>query len=261
MKCCRSSPCQNGGECQAACGQKKRLHCKCQAGYTGELCTIKAKSCLDHFKYNLSAAPGNYDIQNENGVAFTVFCDFDKSAKFAWTLVMSHTLANNNQFRTYPLYKDHPVAENVPNWAAYRLSKTRMLSIQSQSSHWRATCNYNTDGVVLADYIRSSFRNVDPITFNGAGCKKMEYVNIRGKVCKECTTWCHQTETVTFLVANWHGEFNAGANKCSYVNAAGVIRDEFSFGFYGNHNVNSGHRCVSGQASTTQYWIGSGAIY
>ena len=199
------------------------MQCNCTAGYFGEFCQIKAKSCLDHFKYNRSAVPGNYDIRNDNGVAFTVFCDFDKSEKFAWTLVMSYTLANNDQLKTHPLYKDHPVAENLPNWAAYRLSKARMLSIHSQSSHWRATSNYNSDGVVLIDYVRSSFTNVDPLAKNGNGCKMMEYVNIRGTGCSDCTIWCNQEDKITFRLGNWYGEFNTDDEKCSFVNAAKLL--------------------------------------
>ena len=169
---------------------------------------------------------------------------------------MSYTFANNDPFKTHALYKANPATENLPNWAAYRLSKVRMLSIHSPSSHWSATCNYNFDGVVLTDYIRSSFVSMDPITHVGYYCRKMEYLNIRGKECKECTTWCHQLDTETFSIANWWGGFGTGANKCSYVNTAGVSNDEYSFSFY--RKFNSGHRCASGQASTTQHWFGFG---
>ena len=169
-----------------------------------------------------------------------------------------YTLANNDQFKTHPLYKDQPVNENLPNWKAYRLSKAPMSSIHSQSSHWRATCNYNSAGVVLTDYVRSSFGNVDPITLNGQGCMKMEYVNIRGKGCKECTIWCNQRDGFTFIISNWFGQFGFRDNKCSYKNAAGSIKYERSFGTYGPKN--SGHRCASCRASTTQYWIGSGVL-
>ena len=142
---------------------------------------------------------------------------------------MSYTLANNDQFKTHPLYKDQPVNENLPNWKAYRLSKAPMSSIHSQSSHWRATCNYNSAGVVLANYVRSSFGNVDLITLNGQGCMKMEYVNIRGKGCKECTIWCNQRDGFTFIISNWFGQFGFRDNKCSYKNAAGSIKYERSF--------------------------------
>ena len=175
---------------------------------------------------------------------------------------MSYTFANNAQFKAHPLYKDHPVAENLLNWAAYRLSKARMLSIQSQSSKWRATCNYNTDGLILTDYVRSTFANVDPMTLHGSGCKKMEYINIRGKGCEECTAWCDQASSNTFLLGNWYGQFKSvqdGIEKCSYVNAAGTITHESSFGYY--KHANSGHRCASTQLSTTQYWFGSGMRY
>ena len=99
---------------------------------------------------------------------------------FAWTLIMSYRVASKAMLDTKQFYIDHPVNNKTPYWNAYRLSKSRMMSIHTQSSHWRATCSYNTDGVVLTDYVRSSFVNVDPLTINGAECRKMEYVNIRG---------------------------------------------------------------------------------
>ena len=150
MECCKSFPCLNGGKCQQTCGQKKRVLCNCTAGFTGEIYSEKAKSCLDHFKFNRSATPGLYYIQDGSGTPFTVFCDFNSTENMAWTLITSYALENYAKlFRGKLFHKPYSVNESSPNWDAYRLSKTRMLSIHSQSSQWRAACNYNTDGVIF----------------------------------------------------------------------------------------------------------------
>ena len=172
---------------------------------------------------------------------------------FAWTLIMSYRVASKAMLDTKQFYIDHPVNDKTPNWNAYRLSKSRMMSIHTQSSHWRATCSYNTDGVVLTDYIRSSFVNVDPLTINGAECRKMEYVNIRGSSCTECTIRVVQKTGYTFFFSSWYGEFGP-VEKCSFVNAAGAVNTESNFGYYGN--INSAHRCSSNSNSTTQCWFG-----
>ena len=148
---------------------------------------------------------------------------------------------------------DHPVKEAEPNWDAHRMSKARMLWVQSQSSQWRATCNYNTDGVDFTDYVRSTFDNLDPMTFNNAECKKITYVNIRGSYCSDCTIWVHQDDRKDFVFNGWWGQYGASP-KCQFVVASGVTSSE-SFGLY--DFVDTAHRCSKGQDSTTQYWFGA----
>ena len=58
-----------------------------------------------------------------------------------------------------------------------------MTSLQSHSTHWRATCSYPTHGVDFRDYIRGTFKDFNIVTYIGAGqCKKVEFVNIQGHV-------------------------------------------------------------------------------
>jgi hypothetical protein len=80
------------------------------------------------------------------------------------------------------------VDENTPRWDAYRLSKPRMQSIQKDSSKFRMTCNYDADGVVFRDYFQAANDQLDIITFvKGEVCIFVEWINIRGQECKNCT--------------------------------------------------------------------------
>ena len=259
MKCCLSSPCQNGGKCREICGQKKRLQCNCTAAVLGDLCVIQAKSCLDHFRVNRSATPGFYDILDGGGRTFTVFCDFDSTANLAWTLIMSYAFDNYAKVtKGKAFYNSYSVNDNSPNWNAYRLSKARMLSIHSQSSQWRATCNYNSDGVIFTDYIQSTFENVDPMTYREYACKKVTYVNIRGSSCNECTIWIDQYNNNEFGIVSWFSQYGPITPKCDFINAPGEKNYKAGFGlFLTRQNTNSEHRCAAGPTATTQYWFGA----
>ena len=62
--------------------------------------------------------------------------------------------------------------------------------IGSQSSHWRVTCRYDTDGVVYTDYTRASLADCNILTLLAqyGTCFKFELINIRGHECVACTT-------------------------------------------------------------------------
>ena len=56
-----------------------------------------------------------------------------------------------------------------------------MRSIRSSSTAWRATCifpTYKSD--ITRDYVKAQLQEFDVIEYNGAGCKTVESINIRG---------------------------------------------------------------------------------
>ena len=172
---------------------------------------------------------------------------------------MSYSFANASNFKGVAFFKDYPMSPNQPNWTSYRLSKTRMTSIQSQSTRWRATCNYQSDGVVTTDYVRATFKQVNPLTYNQHACKKLAYVNIRGAECSNCSVFVVQDgDTHDFNVASEYGETNMSHKGCNFRNAPNAVSKEHSFGYYLFYNPT--FRCVSSPNSTTQYWFGSRAI-
>ena len=85
-------------------------------------------------------------------------------------------------FRSNAFKKNAPVNENSLIWNMYRLSLTRMRSLQAHSTHWRATCNYPTHGVDFTDYVRGNFKDFNIVEYlnDGKPCRKVELVNIRG---------------------------------------------------------------------------------
>ena len=78
---------------------------------------------------------------------------------------------------------DCPENAEQPNWGRYRLTKDLMISIESQSTHFRVTCSEN--GVFSGinnyrDYLRVSLQSFSPITYIGDGeCEDVEHINIR----------------------------------------------------------------------------------
>lgn len=190
-----------------------------------------------------------YDQQDK---PFKVFCDFTSESGAAWTLVQSHTLANNDQFKKKPLYLfDEPVNEDSPEWNAYRLSKSRMMSVRQTSTHWRATCNFPTDGVDFRDYLRASLGDFDIMASSTSQCRRYEFINIRGIKCSACTAWTFYESRYTI-----HIDSDKSLSKgCEFDGKSGVRTSEDNFGFYGT--VNEVFRCSSLPSSTTQYWIGT----
>ena len=169
----------------------------------------------------------------------------------AWTLIVSFSLKNKalDQLRKNPLQIDAPVNENSPNWNLYRMSLLQLNHMKSQSSHWRVTCNFPIDGVDYIDYVRAKFADFDIMTFLGHGlCKKVEYVNIRGHQCAQCTSRWWQ------VVNTYAPAIDSNASGCQFVPTQGSVFSEDNFGVY--DFVNNKFRCTSSPTSTTNWWFG-----
>ena len=254
---CLINPCQNGGSRKPLFPtdfKTPRFECHCQPGFGGNLCQHKVKSCRGY--NNSSRIPGIYKIFDNNMNLLDVFCDFHLNSTNAWTLVQSYQLRNKNSFVNSPFTDDFTVNATMPHWNAYRLSKFRMQSIQEDSSKFRFTCNYNTDGVVYRDYLQVATDQVNILTFVGESCILLERIDIRGQSCENCTA---------FIVQG--GQWNLALHCDSYYSR--VRNCEFQptgslpckknigeddFGVYGC--ANSAHKCSFSQSSTTQSWFG-----
>ena len=257
INCClTSNPCQNNALCQLSTGTEKirrRFQCNCPAGYSGDLCQYPVvKSCRGYI--NGSRVPGKYKVFDGNMNLFEVFCDFDTNSTMAWTLIQSYQLQNNDQFKGHSFRLDHPVQENTPVWDSYRLSKSRMQSIQEDSSKWRMTCRYDTDGVSYTDYVRGSNDKVDILKYDKLSCQKMEFINIRGYRCTSCTATAAQDNNNML-----HFDSEKSYRHCSFKPLASSSCNsgygEDNFGYY--NCKNPAHRCTSSPTSTTQTWFGN----
>ena len=174
----------------------------------------------------------------------------NSEAGSAWTLVMSFAFGNRlmQQFgASGAMQNDRPVNEHSPNWNLYRMSLTQMNHLKSQSTHWRVTCSFPTHKVDYTDYVRAKFTDFDIMKFRGSGiCKKVEYINVRGHQCAQCTSRWWQVDYAAHLDSSYTG--------CQFLPTKGSVPNEDNFGRYNNHN--NKFRCAAGPFSTTNWWFG-----
>ena len=177
----------------------------------------------------------------------------DSEQGAVWTLIESFTLENRGvqQVKSHSLQTDAPVNEKTPNWSIYRMSLSQMTWLKSQSSHWRVTCSFPTHGVDYKDYARAKFSDFDIMTFLGDGvCKKMEFVNVRGHQCAQCTaTWWQKINAYPAHIDSSY------ATQCQLNPATGSVGSEDNFGFYSSFN--NKFRCSVGPDSSTNWWFGA----
>ena len=250
------SPCQHGGTCHGVCDvTKRRYRCTCAQGFSGYKCQIRLpRSFKDVMVLENATSTGIYNIVDEDNKPFPVYCDFGSESRAAWTLIQSCSLRNfldHFQRRSFYAY-NMPINPNSTGWQSYRHSLPRMQSIRNASTHWRATCNFPTDGVDYRDYWRVSLQNLDLTVDNKKGdhCLFSEHVNVRGNECTNCTVWCIYSSTLDLHMDSW-----GGTGGCSFNGRPGGIRYEDNFGYYTSRNHN--FRCTSSINSTTQFWLGS----
>ena len=147
------------------------------------------------------------------------------------------------------------VSSDSPNWQAYLIRPDYLVWLRDHSTHWRATCRYNTDGTVYTDYLRASFQDFDIVRVTPtvtSSCQKYELVNIRGNECTNCTaaTW--------YLKGAYPLHIDSSSSHgCDFdgSQSGDAVGSEDNFGFY--HAVNSKFRCTSSSDATTQFWFGS----
>ncbi|CAB4010820.1 Dihydrolipoyllysine-residue acetyltransferase component 3 of pyruvate dehydrogenase complex [Paramuricea clavata] len=252
---CAMEYCQNGGTAiTISAWNKSRQRCICVPGYTGRYCQHVVKSCR---RYSNSRTAGQYKVFDDNMNLFDVFCDFDSNSTTAWTLVQSYQLQNYHKFmKSFNL--DNPINENTPRWDFYSLSKSRMESIRNDSSKWRITCEYDTEGVVYTDYMEGWNDIIDIMTYEQFSpsfvCSldkhKIDYVDVRGQNCRNCTVPIIQAPYNPLHLDIYFSMCDFKPTKSLYCDSAG----EDNFGRYLCTNPN--HRC-SFPTATTQTWFGS----
>ena len=179
-----------------------------------------------------------------------MYCDLTSEPGWAWTLVMSQSLQNSEEpFARSGLLVNLPRNAETPNWNAYRLSLGRMDELRNWSTHWRVTCNFPSQVVDYRDYLRVEFEQFDVLKFAAPRvCKQVEYMNVRGHACQQCTAaWGQKIDL--FLT------HRSDVNECDRGRTPGFIKSEQTFGRY-KKGRNPKFRCTSGSSSTTNYWFG-----
>ncbi len=256
INCCLTSqPCDNNGICLPLPSNNTRFTCECVDGYTGHRCAKKAKSCRGYLNENHKA--GNLTtktIFDNSDKPYTVRCSFDSN--MAWTLVQS--FKKINKLDKTPIYKNSPKNQDSPSWADYRLSWSRMNDILKDSNQkWRLTCNFNTEGLVKRDYVRATHAEIpllpsDSSSGEHKGCKRVEFIDIRGTNCSNCEVYLGQNEDYPLHIDSYYSQIECKTNFPESQPCGDNGED--NFGFYGC--VNRQHRCSSSEDSTTQLWFG-----
>ena len=154
----------------------------------------------------------------------------------------------------YDYSDSNAVSSDNPNWQAYLIRPHDLAWLRSQSTHWRATCQYNTNGTVYRDYLRASFEDFDIIGTVPKvlrSCRKYEFVNIRGNECTNCTAQTYYMKGTY----NFHISIDGRIHCDLHVNLTGDFKfSEDNFGVY--HIRNTKFRCTSSPEATTQFWVG-----
>ena len=254
------NPCLNGGSCVENCPAPStdRYRCTCPEYVEGKNCEFPPKSCRAIYDVNPGLESGVYTLYDDSGATFPAYCDFAMHDGKVWTLVQSFSFGNLAHFHRSAFFRDNPRnIENPESWEDYRLSKARFSSIQNNATHFRMTCNYNTQSIQdMVDYMRLKNNVVDFLTYDSykasVTCIMVEYLNIRGGSCTDCTlAIMHNT--------NWNIYTSPAENanrKCGW-QYVGVPASTYEEHLGGYETYSSHYRCTSSSTSTTNAWYGS----
>ena len=138
-----------------------------------------------------------------------------------------------------------------PKLHAYLIRRKYLEWLGTKSTHWRATCRYDTDGVVFTDYMRTSQANCNILTlpenYNDQ-CFQFEFINIRGHECVNCTV------PLWYKKGHYPLHTDSDSNKCELRANQGARKSEDNFGSY--WVINCKHCCSFNSSSITQFWLG-----
>ena len=187
---------------------------------------------------------------------YEVFCDIDSEKRFVWTLIESFSLRNNNEFWDKAFYKNYPINQKEFTWSKFRLSRALMMATANNSTHVRATCNFDSEKRNYRDYLRAKLSELDVMHFDSIECTKFEFVSVRGYNCSNCTALFGQSDKMHAHTDSYWG--SEQRYKCQFTGAlVGAVKrpgGEDNFGHYETVNLN--HTCTLSDDSTTQWWFG-----
>lgn len=165
-------------------------------------------------------------------------------------IMSENTTAGSPLFQEVPLFLNNPVNEGNPDWNAFRLSLSNMEQLRNRSTHWRVTCSFQLDGLVYRDFVLATISDFDPTELNGGEqCKRLQYINVRGHNCSNCTAAWWQLDK---QMLHHDSEYNS----CEFGKTSDGVVTEDNFGFYGSFNPK--FRCnMPNRDSTTNHWFGA----
>ena len=226
-------------------------------------------SCADHMvdTYNNRLDDGYYDIALNASYSdsITVYCHFNYSTQYAWTLVESFSLTYASYPRYYAFYESYAYYEDyVSSYrnSRYRLSLTWMHSIfesmfsRNETGHknprkMMSTCNFDT--TLERDYliINLDDQNLqyNPLYeyWSGYTCLRMESINIRGYSCEGEDIYAYNSGSHFFV------DSDSYSCDCEpWADSAAYSEDNFGYYIYSDTSFS----CTASSTSTTNWWLG-----
>lgn len=229
-----------------------RFECRCPEGIQGSLCEKLPRSCAAYV--NATHGVANKTVyETITDKPYTVFCMFTPTN--TRTLVMSFKRDNAGYLRPHSLNDDAPFNTDAPNWQLYRLSLRRMRAVRDDSNEWHFTCNYDTESWQLRDSMHGTFADTNILLHDLAkastDCRKVKFVNIRGKECHDCLVGMTQEAGVVLHVKSTQA--NCGGHLSGVTE--GVCRGT-PVTFFGDYSCRFlDFKCSALGTSTTQLWF------
>ena len=131
----------------------------------------------------------------------------------------------------------------------WTISVTHFTWFRCSVSYFEAEVSY-----YLRDYLRAKLNDIDVMRLNFDGCKKYEFISIRGYNCSNCTAQFVQTDNRHAHTDSFWGPKIGCQFTSQSTGAVRLLGEEDNFGWY--QTVNPAHRCTSSNDSTTQWWLG-----
>ena len=230
-------------------------------------------SCADYMvdTYNDKLDDGYYTIELNASYSdnITVYCHFNYTTQYAWTLIESFSLAYASYARYYAFYENYAYFEDYVSTyrhSRYRMSSTWMQSIfesmfsRNETYHQNprkmmSTCNFDTS--LDRDYliINLDDPNVqyNPLYhyWSSYTCLRMESINIRGYTC--------ENEDIYAYNGGYHLFVDSDSYYCDcepWASTAVYGEDNFGHYYYDNDDFS----CSASSTSTTNWWLGGYAL-
>ena len=243
----------------------KRFTCKCRDGYHGKNCDQPIRSCAGYL--NVRRKSGKYKVVDSQSSTYEAYCHFDSDA--AWTLVQSYSNGNRSleQFKK-PLFNDAFINEDNPTWSGYRLSKSRMRSINDNSTFLLFTCDYEKTNFDLktSDFLEISFRRihyksniVDVLELRGV-TSLFSVAKGHGRIGKYSLSYCHMWLYQSYKIPLLVGFLKHDSDNptCTLNELPCTWRNYDFFSNYDSSECGKRiHRCINNANSTTQLWFGT----
>ena len=185
---------------------------------------------------------------------YEVFCGAISEKGLVWTLIESFSFRNNNEFADKAFHKEYAVNQDTFSWNKFRLSCLLMNAIANRSTHVRAKCNFNTEELKYSDYLRAKLIDIDVMRLSFDGCKKYEFISVRGYNCTNCTAHFAQRDFWHAHTDSYYGPRKGCQCTRLFAGSVKLPGSEDNFGWY--DTVNTLHICLSSNDSTTQWWLG-----